>query len=53
MTIQSKLLELLKKNYKEKEYSAYLKSKVTLKNPLKEKKEKKMKIQEELKNLKN
>jgi hypothetical protein len=34
-------------------FSAYLKLKVTLKNHPKEKREKKMKIQEELKNLKN
>jgi hypothetical protein len=34
-------------------FSAYLKLKATLKNHLKEKSEKKMKIQEELKNLKN
>jgi hypothetical protein len=34
-------------------FSAYLKLKVTLKNRQKEKKERKTKIQEELKNLKN
>jgi hypothetical protein len=34
-------------------FSAYLKLKVTLKNRLKEKREKKTKIPEELKNLKN
>jgi hypothetical protein len=34
-------------------FSVYLKSKATLKNLLKEKKEKKTKIPEELKNLKN
>ena len=53
MIIQSKLSELLKKNYKEKAFFAYLKLKATLKNPLSEKKERKTKIPEELKNLRN
>jgi hypothetical protein len=53
MIISSRLLGLLKKNYKEKEYFGYLKSKVIMKNHLNEKNEKKMKTQEELKNLKN
>jgi hypothetical protein len=53
MTILSRPLELLKKNYKEKVFFVYLKLKVTLKNHQKEKRERKTKTQEELKNLKN
>jgi hypothetical protein len=44
---------LLKKNYKERGYFVYLKSRVTLKNLLKERKERKTRILEGLKNLKS